>query len=91
MISPIAARPARDVPNVLGLSVSGIREAVHEGVQKVLAATGDRNLHLLDGRELLGPDDLDLLVDDLHPGDAGCAHIAARIAPILNDLVSRPH
>jgi len=89
VISPIACRPQRDVPNDLGLSISGIRDAVHDGVERVQQATGDTNLHLLDGRELLGPDDLDLLVDDVHPGDAGCAQMAERIMPRLASLLDQ--
>lgn len=89
VVSPIACRPQRDVPNDLGLSVSGIRDAVHDGVERVQRATGDADLHLVDGRELLGPDELDLLVDDVHPGDAGCAVMAERIAPRIASLINQ--
>ena len=34
-------------------------------------ATGDPNLHLLDGPDLFGPEDVDDLPDGLHPNPAG--------------------
>ena len=39
---------------------------------------GDQNLHLLDGRQLLGPDDVDHLPDGLHPDAEGYRRIGRR-------------
>jgi lysophospholipase L1-like esterase len=41
-------------------------------------ATGDEHLHLLDGTELFGIDDLDDLPDGLHPNAAGDQRMGER-------------
>ena len=41
-------------------------------------AAGDEHLHLLDGRELFGEDDLDDLPDGLHPNAAGYLRMGER-------------
>lgn len=87
VISPIAVRPARDVPNGVGLSVSDIRGIVHDAVGRIVTATGDPQLHLVDGRDVLGPDQLDLLVDNVHPGDDGSAAMAEALTPLFRTLL----
>lgn len=59
------------------LTLVGAREILSSIVQR-RHAQGDTHLHYLDGLELFGPDDADLLPDDLHPNEEGYARIAAR-------------
>jgi len=88
VISPIAARPARDVPNRAGLTLTEVRDIVHDGVQRIVEATGVDNVHLVDGRDVLGEHQLDLLVDNVHPGDDGSAAMAGALTPILGGLLA---
>lgn len=88
VISPIAARPARDVANRAGLTLTEVRDIVHEGVQRIVEATGADNLHLIDGRDVLGDHQLDLLVDNVHPGDDGSAAMAGALTPMLATLLT---
>lgn len=61
------------------LSLARIRELLGVVVEKRRAA-GDEHLHLMDGRELFGPDDLDDLPDGLHPNAAGYRTMGERFA-----------
>jgi lysophospholipase L1-like esterase len=51
---------------------------------------GDLALHYLDGQQLLGERDADLLVDGLHPDARGHSLIAERLMPILAGLLPQP-
>jgi lysophospholipase L1-like esterase len=63
-----------------------VREQVAEAVA-LLAAHGDPDLHLLDGRTVLGPEHGHLLGDGLHPGPEGYAHMASVIGPAVRELL----
>ena len=64
------------------LSLSDTREAISE----VLAArTDDPLLFAMDGRELLGPDDVHHLYDGLHPDPAGYDLMARRFVALAGD------
>jgi lysophospholipase L1-like esterase len=65
--SPILRPDAETTPNVLGATLVDLR-AVMEEVARERIAAGDRNLTLVEGGELVGPDDLP---DGIHPGDHG--------------------
>lgn len=78
-ISPLSVRPERDVPGASGLTVSAIRDIVTDALTRVIEHRPAPHLRLVDGRTILGPDELDLLADTVHPTDAGCAVIADRI------------
>lgn len=67
--------------DVGALSLSATREATGE----VLAARDDELLFGMDGRELLGPDDVHHLYDDLHPDPAGYDLMASRFAAAARD------
>ncbi len=73
-ISVIDRRPALAVGS---LTVGRIRELLAEVVAARRAA-GDEHLHLLDGRELFGENDLDDLPDGLHPNAAGYQRMGER-------------
>jgi hypothetical protein len=63
------------------LSIGRIRELSALVVAQRQKA-GDANLHLLDGRELFGPDDVADLPDGLHPNTAGYIRMGERFAKL---------
>ncbi len=52
-----------------------------------LRAGGDRNIHYLDGLELVGPDDDCVTADGVHPSDNGFRLMAENLAPVLMKLL----
>lgn len=82
VMSSIAAGPHReDQPNAVGLTQRQIRELVHRSVE-VLQRT-DPLITLIDGTEILGFDEMELLGDLLHPTPEGYRVMAERLAPRL--------
>lgn len=79
----VAGTPRAWTPEDGTLTLGRIRELIAAGVSS--RQQGDPHLHLLDGRLLLGPDDVDRLPDDLHPDDAGHRLMAARFARLARD------
>jgi hypothetical protein len=59
-----------------------VREATAEAVKQRIAS-GDGAIYLVDGLELLGPDDADGFQEGVHPNDLGFWRIAERLEPIL--------
>jgi len=59
------------------LTLSRIRRLLGDVVGS-RQATGDSNLHLMDGLALFGPEDLDDLPDGLHPNSAGYRRMGER-------------
>ncbi len=71
-------------PDAGPLTIPGTREILAD----VVAARGDDpNLHYLDGLRLLGPDESDLLPDDLHPNTEGYRRMGERFAEFAAGLV----
>ena len=70
VISPIYSPPREDTPNAVGFSLRGIREEVAAAVDAV-RASGDTNIHYVDGLKLFGPEHSHLLPDQLHPDAEG--------------------
>ncbi|MFI2364419.1 GDSL-type esterase/lipase family protein [Promicromonospora sp. NPDC019610] len=87
VISPVASPPREDVAGPAGLTLAQVRAQVADAVN-LLAAHGDPDLHLLDGRAVLGPEHAHLLEDGLHPGPEGYAQMAAVIAPVVRELLT---
>ena len=57
-------------------------------MRQVAAESKDEHLHLIDGLTLM--DNLpEMTTDGIHPNDKGFAQIAERLAPILNDVISK--
>ena len=65
-----------------------MRVAVRELIAR-LQAEGDTNLILVEGLELLGPDDTDGMVDEIHPNDLGFRRIADGLIPVLREALDR--
>lgn len=86
VVSPLASPPREDRLGRAGLTLAQVRDQVADAVA-LLAAHGDPDLHLLDGRTVLGPEHAPLLGDGLHPGPEGYEHMASVIAPAVRELL----
>lgn len=66
-------------------------EAMRDHIRQVVSqriASGDRNLQLVEGTDLLGPSRSDGLVDGTHPNDLGFQWMADGLAPRLRRLLA---
>ncbi len=63
-----------------------VRDAVRQAVGKRMEA-GDRGLYLVEGNDLLGPDDADAFHEGVHPTDLGFMRIADRLEPLLRKVL----
>lgn len=63
-----------------------MREIIREAVQERVRA-GDANLYLVEGPELLGPEDREGLVDSTHPNDIGFVAMADGLEPHLRAVL----
>jgi lysophospholipase L1-like esterase len=86
VVSPLASPRREDRLGRAGLTLAQVRDQVADAVA-LLTAHGDPDLHLLDGRSVLGPDQAHLLGDGLHPGPEGYEHMASVIAPAVGELL----
>ncbi|MFE9254835.1 GDSL-type esterase/lipase family protein [Streptomyces sp. NPDC006879] len=84
VLSPLLRPEAEDTPNRLGAGLGALRDAMERAVND-RAATGDRALALLPGRDLLEPDHL---ADGLHPNDAGHAVLGKSVTDALRTLTA---
>ena len=68
-------------------------EGMREHIRKVVSArigAGDKNLHLIEGTDLIGANRLDGYVDGVHPNDLGFQWMAEGIAPRVAKLLFGP-
>jgi GDSL-like Lipase/Acylhydrolase family/N-terminus of Esterase_SGNH_hydro-type len=63
-----------------------MRQVIREVVAERVSA-GDSNLTLVEGYDLLGPDDRDGLVDATHPNDIGFTGMACGLEPVLRSVL----
>lgn len=75
VVSPISNPPREDKPNLVGMTLTIIRQAVEE-VVTLLQARGDKHIHFVDGLKLYGPEYAHHMPDGLHP-DAKGTHVLA--------------
>ena len=75
VISPIYSGPHESTPNLVGFDLRGMRKEVAAAVE-ILQGQGDRNVHYIDGLELLEADSADLLEDEVHPSAEGYRALA---------------
>ena len=85
-ISPIVRPDAEATENRLGATLADLRAVFEQTVAQLIAA-GDRHLRLIKGLPIVAPE---LLDDDIHPGDAGHAALAAAIGPALGEVLAGP-
>jgi hypothetical protein len=86
VMTPIVSPSRETEPNVVGLTLADVRAIVRHTAESLQRA-GDEALHVVDGLDLLGPDDAELLVDGLHPGEEGYRLLASRAAPHLREML----
>ena len=82
LISPIYAPGREDAPNAVGFTLSSMRVEVAAAVD-TLRANGDKNIHYIDGIDVLGAENTHLLPDDLHPNTEGCGVMARNLLQLL--------
>lgn len=82
VISPLLRPDAEERKNVLGASLSDLRETIEQTVRE--RSNRDANLHLLEGRDLTSAQ---RLPDHIHPDDAGHREMATKIAQVMAPLV----
>ncbi len=82
----VAGTPRAWTPEDGTLTLARIRDLIAAGVSS--RQPQDPHLHLLDGRLLLGPQDVARLPDDLHPDDSGHRLMAERFARLAQDVAS---
>lgn len=87
VISPIISTGREETPNMAGLSLSRIRAMVTQ-ITTDLQDAGDTALHLVNGLEVFGDQDLALLPDDLHPNSDGYGVMGERLTPHLAKLIA---
>ena len=75
VVSPICQVERETEENVVGMHLVRMRERLAEAVE-VLRGQGDGNLHYVDGLSLMGPDDMHLYVDGVHPSAEGYRFLA---------------
>ena len=85
VISPICCPEREDDVAAAGMTLAQMRAQVGEAV-RLLHDHGDDAIELLDGLDVLGPDQVDLLGDGLHPNADGYRLMASRIAPVVQQL-----
>ncbi len=70
--------------------LEGMRDVIRRAVQSRIAS-GDKNIYLVEGYTLLGPDQGDGLVDGAHPNDLGFQWMADGLEPHLRRLLGLKH
>lgn len=80
VVSPIARPDAEASPNFFGATLAGLRAAQEAAVMQYQVEHGDTRLYLLPGQDLVPAE---LLVDGIHPGDAGHERLAAAVTAEL--------
>ena len=69
-----------------GTRLADMRTVVRQAVAE-RKGSGDENIVVVEGYDLLGPDDREGLVDATHPNDIGFASMAAGLEPVLRELL----
>lgn len=77
VITPISSPDREAERNAVGLSLRDVRDIIAASATSL--GRHDELLRLVDGRDLFGPDDANLLPDGLHPGPDGYRLFAERV------------
>jgi lysophospholipase L1-like esterase len=84
VISPIVRPQGEATPNVLGATLTHLRERMEDTVDELITA-GDRALRLVRGGGLVGEAEL---ADGIHPNDAGHRAMATALGPEIRRALS---
>ncbi|TDO45687.1 GDSL-like lipase/acylhydrolase family protein [Kribbella sp. VKM Ac-2527] len=80
VITPLIAPDLEGKPNAVGLTLDDVRACIELGARTL----HDPDLHLIDGRTILTPEEArHLYADEVHPTPDGYHLIADRLAPLL--------
>jgi len=82
ILTPITSPPRERVPNAVDLDLVTMRAILAD----VVAATRDDRLHLIEGPSIIGPTDVHLLPDELHPDPEGYQLMGERLTTALGAL-----
>lgn len=77
---------AAEVTNPADTRNDAMREVIRQAVSE-REAQGDTAITLVEGYDLLGPDDREGLVDQAHPNDIGFMCMAAGLEPVLREVL----
>jgi lysophospholipase L1-like esterase len=84
----LAITPIYSVREAAGQTENdGMREHIRQVVSQRIGA-GDRNLQIVEGTDLLGPERGDGLVDGTHPNDLGFQWMAEGLVPRLRRVLA---
>jgi len=84
-ISPVVC--TMETTSLSGAPLAPRLAAIGQAIRDVVVSRKEPEIGYVDGLELLG--EADLLLDEVHPGPAGHAQMAARLAPRLAVLAQR--
>ncbi|GAB3919567.1 hypothetical protein GCM10011575_30830 [Microlunatus endophyticus] len=86
LMTPIIYPQGEKTPNQVGMTLEDVRDVITEAAHTMLEF-GDSRLSLIAGPSIFRPADEYLLADGLHPSGAGYDLMAARLSPVLKDLL----
>lgn len=89
VISPIGSPSRETTANVVGFTLSEMRDQVARSAQ-LLRDHGDPNLTYVDGLDVLPLSQAERLYDGLHPDARGYEMMAEAIVPVVKELVAAP-
>lgn len=75
--SPIISPPRETTDNIVGLSLTKMRDQIREAVA-IMQERGDDQIHYIDGLKLFGPEEVKYLPDQTHPNAEGYKVLARR-------------
>ena len=75
LCSSIISPPREDMKNAVGFTLKEMREEVR-AAHESLVACGDSNLFYVDGKKLMGEDEVRYMPDGVHPDAEGCRKLA---------------
>ena len=87
--TPIILITMPAMPCITHMSVKEKRELIYKNYL-TMKAEGDENVYYVDGRTLLGEEDVDACFTDLlHPNDLGYYRIAKSLQPLLSEILKK--
>lgn len=88
IMSPIYSPDRESTPNAAGMTLEIMREELLEAV-RLMRDMGDRNLHYIDGLQVMGPEFLSYLPDRLHPDAQGYKIMGERVLEQFESVFQR--
>lgn len=80
--SPIISPPRETTDNIVGLSLTKMREQILEAVE-IMRERGDQHIHYIDGLRLFGPEEVGYLPDQVHPNAEGYKVLARKFEEVV--------